>query len=246
MKNIKLIKQLVFDALFLALIFVFSYTPYLGYITVGPLSFTTIHILVLIGAILFGYKRGALYGLFFGISSLVVALQYPGTLNYFSLNPFISILPRVLFGLISGAIFDLLRKTVSKKVFITLIFPLSGIFTLLHTILFFVAFYIFGVKDVFGITTALGLGSLVETLNGTYGGLMAFIGAYMSIGCVCEILGAALIVPSVYLAVNKKFKIGEVVTDQENKKYSLKFNLFTTLLIVVFAIISVIIVSLLG
>ena len=93
MKKIKEIKTIAFDAIFLALIFVFAYVPYLGYITIGPLAFTTMHVLVLLGAILFGAKRGALYGFFFGVSSLLVALQYPGTLNYFCLNPFISIVP---------------------------------------------------------------------------------------------------------------------------------------------------------
>ena len=88
MKKIKEIKTIAFDAMFLALIFVFAYVPYLGYITIGPLAFTTMHVLVLLGAILFGAKRGALYGFFFGVSSLLVALQYPGTLNYFCLNDY--------------------------------------------------------------------------------------------------------------------------------------------------------------
>lgn len=36
MKKIKEIKTIAFDAMFLALIFVFAYVPYLGYITIGP------------------------------------------------------------------------------------------------------------------------------------------------------------------------------------------------------------------
>ena len=114
MKKIKEIKTIAFDAMFLALIFVFAYVPYLGYITIGPLAFTTMHVLVLLGAILFGAKRGALYGFFFGVSSLLVALQYTGTLNYFCLNPFISIVPRVLFGLIAGLVFDALKKNCTQ------------------------------------------------------------------------------------------------------------------------------------
>ena len=42
MKKIKEIKTIAFDAMFLALIFVFAYVPYLGYITIGPLAFTLI------------------------------------------------------------------------------------------------------------------------------------------------------------------------------------------------------------
>ena len=99
--------HIAFDALFLALFAILSYVPYIGYITIGPISFTTMHILVLVGAMLFGKKKGALFGLFMGVFSLLVSLQYPGTVNYLFLNPFVSILPRVLFGLISGVIFDI-------------------------------------------------------------------------------------------------------------------------------------------
>ena len=51
--NRKFIKEIVIDALFLALIVIFSYVPYIGLITIGPISFTTIHLIVLIAGVLF-------------------------------------------------------------------------------------------------------------------------------------------------------------------------------------------------
>ena len=45
----KTIFYISFYALFLALFVIFSYVPYIGYITLGPISFTTMHILVLVG-----------------------------------------------------------------------------------------------------------------------------------------------------------------------------------------------------
>ena len=50
MKNNKLLLSMSIDAMFLALIALFSYVPYLGYINIGPISFTTIHLLVLVVA----------------------------------------------------------------------------------------------------------------------------------------------------------------------------------------------------
>ena len=243
MKKIKEIKTIAFDAMFLALIFVFAYVPYLGYITIGPLAFTTMHVLVLQGAILFGAKRGALYGFFFGVSSLLVALQYPGTLNYFCLNPFISIVPRVLFGLIAGLVFDALKKYCTQKTFNIVSIPLCGVFTLLHTVLYFTFFYVFGVRDVFGITSLLGVADLIESMNSTYGSLLGFIGSYMSIGCVCEIAVAIVLIGAIYLPVSKFLGLGRVKTieEREVKKGNIAFN--TTLVITLFALLCVIILS---
>ena len=243
MKKIKEIKTIAFDAMFLALIFVFAYVPYLGYITIGPLAFTTMHVLVLLGAILFGAKRGALYGFFFGVSSLLVALQYPGTLNYFCLNPFISIVPRVLFGLIAGLVFDALKKHCTQKTFNIVSIPLCGVFTLLHTVLYFTFFYVFGVRDVFGITSLLGVADLIESMNSTYGSLLGFIGSYMSIGCVCEIAVAIVLIGAIYPPVSKFLGLGRVKTieEREVKKGNIAFN--TTLVITLFALLCVIILS---
>ncbi len=244
MTKFKKIKNIAFDAMFLALIFVFAYVPYLGYITIGPLAFTTMHILVLLGAIFFGAKRGALYGFFFGVSSLLVALQYPGTLNYFCLNPFISIVPRVLFGLIAGLVFDALRKNCTQKVFNIVSIPLCGVFTLLHTILYFVFFYVFGVRDVFGITTLLGVGDLITSMNESYGSLLGFIGSFMSLGCVCEIAAAIVIIGAIYLPVSKYLGLGKVLTDEDkvkSKKGNVAFNI--TLVVTFFALLCVIILS---
>ncbi len=234
------IKQLVFDATFLALIVVFAFVPYLGYITIGPLAFTTLHIFIVLGAALFGWKRGLLYGLFFGVTSLLVGLQYPGTLNYLCLNPLISILPRVLFGLISGLIFDFIRKFASQKLFNILLFPLSGVFTLLHTILYFVCFYLFGYLDVFNITHLLGLQDLISLL-GQYGGLLAFITTFMSIGCLCEIGACIVIVPLIYIPLNKYLRVGKV--NDTKYVFTTKFNVICVSLITIIALISVIIFS---
>jgi len=242
MKKLNKIQQIVYDALFLALFFVFAYVPYLGYINIGTLAFTTMHILVIIGALLFGKRRGILYGFFFGITSLVIAINYPGTLNYFCLNPFISILPRVLFGLISGLLFDFLRTHCSQKKFNILIIFSSGLLTLVHTILYFVCFYIFGILDIFKISSLLGLSDLIDLLFNQYGGFISFILSTMSIGSICEIVAAMVICSAIYIPLNKFFKIGSA------NKIEIKFNqnkiVLITFIIFICLLLSVIIFSL--
>ena len=53
-KRIDIIRNITIDALFLALILLFTYVPQIGYIQVMPtMAITTIHLVVLIGASLF-------------------------------------------------------------------------------------------------------------------------------------------------------------------------------------------------
>ncbi len=192
-----------FYALFLALFVIFSYVPYIGYITIGPISFTTMHILVLIGALLFGKGTGAVFGLFMGVLSLLVSLQYPGTVNYLFLNPFVSILPRVLFGFIAGLIFDYFRKKTTFAGFLAVSAPLCGILTLLHTVLTLSCLYIFGYLDIFYISHLMDLTSIIEANNNAFGSFGNFIAAFIAPGAVCEIAAAIIISPAIMAALYK-------------------------------------------
>src|SRR5574344_166802 len=210
MKNRALLKQMAIDALFIALIAIFTYVPYTGYFTVGLISFTTIHIIVLLGAALFGYKRGLLYGFVFGLLSLIKAVGYPSIADYLFLNPFVSVLPRALFGLISGLVFDVLKKHTKPKTFNGLMFPLCGALTFLHTLLTLTCLYVFGVLDIFSISKYLGLSSIIEAINNGYSSLWGFIGGFLAIGSVFEIIIAIIVVPSIYLLVKSNYDINSV------------------------------------
>ena len=195
--NKNVIFNIAFDAMFLALFFVFSYIPYIGYITLGPISFTTMHILVLVGALLFGKKKGALFGLFMGVLSLLVSLQYPGTINYLFLNPFVSILPRVLFGFISGLVFDILRKKSTFAGFLAVSAPLCGILTLLHTVLTLSCLYVFGYLDIFYISHLIGLTEVIEQFSNLFSSFGNFIVAFIAPGTICEIAAAVILSPTI-------------------------------------------------
>lgn len=197
MQNRKSLLNISVSALFLALIITFSYIPNLGYITIGPISFTTIHVIVLIGAMIFGKYKGALFGLFFGVFSLLVSLTYPSTINYLFVNPFVSILPRILFGFISGAIFDFFRKRLDKKTFLMICAPIAGILTLFHTFLTLICLYVFGYLDIFKISEALGMMDIIEANEAAFGSFGNFILAFIAPGTVCEAAASIVLVPTV-------------------------------------------------
>ena len=84
----------------------------IGYLPVGPIFATTMHIPVLLGACLYGPGVGAFLGLCFGMTSWIQALQgASGAMSFIFMNPGISVLPRVIFGAVAGFSAVALRKT---------------------------------------------------------------------------------------------------------------------------------------
>ncbi|MDA3958429.1 ECF transporter S component [Oceanispirochaeta sp.] len=83
----------------------------LGYIPwFSGASLTIMHVPVIIGAILEGPVVGMIIGLIFGIFSLIQAAVSPtGPVDVFFVNPLISVLPRILIGLISWLVFRAFR-----------------------------------------------------------------------------------------------------------------------------------------
>lgn len=111
-------------ALFVAIIVLLSVTP-LGYISLGVINATTIQMPVIIGAVLFGWKKGAFLGGIFGLTSLIKNTIQPNVTS-FVFSPFIpvfgeengsffaiiiSLLPRIMIGVVSALVFSMLSKT---------------------------------------------------------------------------------------------------------------------------------------
>lgn len=189
----KLIRSIIFDAMFLAIIIIMTFVPYIGYIQVGLISFTLIHIPVLIGAAIFGWKRGLMYGIFFGVASLIKATTYPGTIDFLFVNPLISVLPRALFGLAAGFLFSLIRrmpKFYQKGIHITLA---SFVLTAFHTFL---------VLTMLWLVYRSELESFLET-SLTWAGLA--LASLIGAGALIEAGLAAIITPTVSLLVFNKY-----------------------------------------
>ena len=80
---------MVVMAVFIAVMMVMTVVPVLGYIPLGFMNATIIHIPVLVGAILLGPKKGAALGFFFGLTSMWKNTALMPNLTSFVFTPFI-------------------------------------------------------------------------------------------------------------------------------------------------------------
>lgn len=106
-------------SLLCALLVVMSVTP-IGFVMIPPVAITLMHIPVIIGAVLMGPLYGGLLGGFFGILSLIKATTSAASPVDMMFSPFLSgsplaslvmtLVPRILLGVIAGYAFLALRK----------------------------------------------------------------------------------------------------------------------------------------
>lgn len=112
------IKEFTLTTIFLSVILLAAFTPF-GFIHLGVIKATIIHIPIIIASIILGPKIGAFLGFVFGITSIVTNTIAP-TLLSFAFSPaipvlgtaqgsfwalFIAIVPRVIIGFVPYYIF---------------------------------------------------------------------------------------------------------------------------------------------
>lgn len=107
-------RQIVIIGILGAITVVLGMTP-LGFVPIGPLNATTMHIPVLIAAFIEGPVVGAFVGLIFGLSSLFNAITRPTPISFVFYNPLISIAPRILLGLIAYGLFAAFKRVDGKR-----------------------------------------------------------------------------------------------------------------------------------
>ena len=121
--------EMVEIALFVAIILIMAFTPFLGYIPLGFMKATIVHVPVIIGSILLGPKKGALLGGVFGLTSFVNNSFINPTITSFVITPIytlgemkggvgsiiICFVPRILVGVIPYYIYRVLRKSFKNK-----------------------------------------------------------------------------------------------------------------------------------
>jgi uncharacterized membrane protein len=115
--------------LFMAIIIILTFTP-IGLIDLPFIKATSIHVPVIIGAILLGPKYGAALGFMFGAGSLIKNTLVPGALS-FAFSPAVNVLgtdegsafalvicfvPRILVGVIPWMVYEGLKKLPVVKV----------------------------------------------------------------------------------------------------------------------------------
>ena len=195
-------------ALLTAIMVVMAMIPFLGYIPITPtIRATTIHIPVIIGAILMGPKAGAFLGFVFGLTSLVTN-TINGGITAFVFTPFyqlgdthgnfwslvICFVPRILIGVVAGLLFQWTQKWDRTKVLACVISGIAG--SMVNTILVMFGIYIF-----FGQQYAAAKEIAFDTLLTVIGGVIALNGV---IEAVVAALIATFVARPLLTILNKK------------------------------------------
>ena len=111
------VRKMAIIGVLAAISIMLSMTP-LGFIPIGPTNATIMHIPVIIGAIVEGPLVGITVGFIFGATSLLKALTMPTITSFAFINPLVSILPRMLIGVIAYYVYKLTIKF-TKNVFVS-------------------------------------------------------------------------------------------------------------------------------
>lgn len=155
----KRVREMTVTAMFTAIVAIMSFVPWLGFITVGGVAITLIHIPVLIGGI-FGGKRVAIFlATAFGTFSMMRAFMTPDAFNVFFQNPLVAILPRFLFGVSIWYIYTFVFKLLKPAIMgeepaedskgmrhvteLTALAVTFAVATFAHTVITLTALYIF-------------------------------------------------------------------------------------------------------
>ena len=134
----KKVQKITIGAIFVAILIIQSFIPYLGYIRILPAlpSITIIPLTIAIAGCLLGVSFGTTMGLVWGLLSLILAYTQPGDMVSLMLfqNPFIAVVPRVAAGF-AGAMIAQADKDESKMQK-TFVFGASGLsVSLINTLL---------------------------------------------------------------------------------------------------------------
>lgn len=180
-------QRLTLAAFFVAIEMVLTMTQ-LGYLPLGPISITTMHLPVILAGIVLGPSYGAGIGLVFGLTSVYNATFRPGLIS-FCFSPFISvgnvsgnfaslliaIGPRVFLGWFSAILYRWMHNKTGNTALSACVS--AGVNTLLHTlgvmgliVLFFGKAYSAAVGIPVGSIIAVVIGS-----NGVWEILLAII-----------------------------------------------------------------------
>lgn len=164
------IKQLVLTAMFFAIMLLFTFTP-LGFINLGVIKATLLHIPVIIASIVLGPRIGGLLGLFFGVLSITVNTITPSPLS-FAFSPFypvigtetgslwalvVALLPRILTGVVPFFVYRFLNNKLKKENKKTALF-ISGVSGSLVNTILVMNFIFFIFQDAYAQVKGVGAG----------------------------------------------------------------------------------------
>ena len=194
-------RRFTYLTLFVTIEIVLAIVPFLGYVPLGFINATTLHIPVILAALLLGKKEGMIVGLVFGLSSLIKNTTTPNATS-FLFSPFfslagvngnfgsilIALVPRIMIALVAAVLFKILIKKINENLSVAIA---AFVASFANTALVMAgAYFIFGeaYANAVGIPMA-GLGAFIMTVVFTNG--------------IAESLIAAVICPIVYKATKR-------------------------------------------
>ena len=205
------VKDIAIDAIFVGIIAVMTFVPMVGMIAINSVvSFTLLHLPVVLGAYLFGWRKGLLFGIAMGVCSLIKATTMPaGTFDALFVWPWISVLPRALFGYLSGLFFDLLHKNSKLYGNPLIVGLLSFAFTVMHTVFVFGSLFIFFPNETYG---------LLSSESPFAGGITVFVAIIILFGMLGEATLAGIVTPALgkgTMFVAKRFRSDDREEEKE-------------------------------
>lgn len=193
MKKKFTVRSLVLAAVLSALVVVMTVVPYTGYITVGIIEITTLHIITILAGVLLGVSGGAAVGTVWGVSCIVRCLVAMPQFQPFGFaNVFVALIPRTMVGVVSALVFEALRKTRLTRTVSISVAAVAGSLTNTVLVLSAMTFY----------CRAHGLEGYESA--GVYTVLSSIVGTLAGINGIIEIVSAIILVPSIYFALEPK------------------------------------------
>ena len=195
-------RDLVRAGILSALIIVMTVVPYTGYINYGLVEITTLHIVVAVGAVMLGWQYGAVLGFVWGVTCMLRALTNPLWAPF--VNPLISLVPRILVGIVGGLTAQGLRKLRLRSGVVAAFSAAAA--TLTNTVLVLSALKLFST-----ILTGLPLlGTIYGTLIGVNGSI--------------ELVAAILLVPVIVAAISPRELVLGIDIGASTTKFALVKN----------------------
>lgn len=196
-------KKIALTGVFSALIIVLTITR-LGFIAFSPtVSITILQIPVILCAMMTGITGGIFSGFVMGLMSLIMAAMSPsGILDPIFVNPFCSVLPRMLLGFVAWGIWNLLNfipkmpKAVSAGI-------TGFVATMAHTFMVYGCIFIF---DGTGIRSALKKIGMAGT--GYLGVILVGLPSEI-LEAVSSLAVAALVYTALFIAEKQKSKLSQ-------------------------------------
>ena len=171
----------------------------LGFIPLPLFKLTILHLPVIIGAIIEGPVVGASIGLIFGLFSIYQNITAPTPMSPFFYNPLVSVVPRVLIGIISYYVYKLIRSKLKNVKISIVIAAIIG--SLVNTIGVLGTIYLIYFKDYAQIL--MNKGTIASnSVNAVTTALLTVIGT----NGLAEAIMSAIIVTPIVIAIGKMQK----------------------------------------